>query len=208
MALTADEIADLQRRCVAARQRFQELAVRSVPLAKLRERAERLGLPVGEEMAQVSEGDLAFAFDLAIYLAPPGRSRAIDRVARQHARLTTEAALVLNGLTRSWFSIFRVLGPHPETGLLLEDALLGGEVWVVDEVLAEGASEPGTVVATRLARVAGFAITCAVASVLEERLLAGFRAVIDRGEVEAADLAAEPRLAEACWMHALGFRVS
>jgi hypothetical protein len=206
MALSADEIRDLYQRAAAARRRFQELAVQATPRAKLVEHAKRLGLAVEDEMAQPSEEELAYAFDLAVYTAPPGRSRAIDRVAKQHARLPGEAALVLNGLTRSWLSVFRVAGPHPEAGLILEDAMLGGEAWVVDDLLSEHA-EPGTVLATRLARVWGFAITCGVASVLDEARLAGFRQVVAQGGVDPGDIVAEPRFAQGMWLHALGARI-
>lgn len=206
MAMTGDEIRELHDRSVAARRRLQELAVQATPRAKLLEQAKRLGLPVEDEMAQPSEEDLAYAFDLAIYTAPPGRSRAIDRVARQHARLPGEAALVLNGLTRSWLSVFQVVGPHPEVGLILEDTLLGGEVWVVDDLLAEN-GEPGTVFATRLGRIWGFAITCGVVSVLDDKMLAGFKGVIARGGVDPKDLVDDPRFARAMWEHALGFHL-
>ena len=140
-----------------------------------------------------------------MYSAPPGRSRAIDRVAKRHAALRTEASLVLNALGRSWFSVFRVLGHHPEVGLVLEDALLGGEVWVLDEALAEQ-SEAGAVLATRLGRVSGFAITCGVVAGLDAAALAAFRAAI-LGGVSAAELTEDPRFAEAIWKRALGFRV-
>jgi hypothetical protein len=206
MNLSADELRDFFGRCAKARQRFQELAVQAVPRPKLMEHAERLGIAVEDEMAQPSEEELAFAFDLAIYTAPPGRSRAIDRVAKQHARLPGEAALVLNGLSRSWLSVFQVLGPHPEAGFILEDTMLGGEAWVVDELLAEQA-EPGTVLATRLARVCGFAITCGVVSVLDEAMLARLRQVVAGGEVDAQELVEAPRFAQNMWLHALGSRV-
>ena len=206
MALTSDELRDFFGRCAKARRRFQELAVQAVPRPKLLEHAGRLGLSVEDEMAQPSEEELAFAFDLAIYTAPPGRSRAIDRVAKQHARLPGEAALVLNGLSRSWLSVFQVIGPHPEVGFILEDVMLGGEAWVVDEALAENA-EPGTVLVTRLARIAGFAITCGVVSVLDEAMLARLKQLVRGGEVDPAELVGEPRFAERMWLHALGSRV-
>ena len=180
--------------------------MQAVPRPKLLEHAGRLGLSVEDEMAQPSEEELAFAFDLAAYTAPPGRSRAIDRVAKQHARLPGEAALVLNGLSRSWLSVFQVIGPHPEAGFILEDAMLGGEAWVVDEALAEH-SEAGTVLALRLARIVGFAITCGVVAVLDEAMLARLRQLVRDGGVDAADLVAEPRFAERMWLHALGSRV-
>ncbi|TDH61639.1 hypothetical protein E2C06_16050 [Dankookia rubra] len=206
MNLSTGELREFFARCAKARQRFQELAVQAVPRTKLMEHAERLGIAVADEMAQPSEEELAFAFDLAIYTAPPGRSRAIDRLAKQHARLPGEAALVLNGLSRSWFSVFAVQRLHPEAGFILEDALLGGEVWVVDELLAEQA-EPGTVLATRLARISGFAITCGVVSVLDEAMLARLRQVVSGGEVDALDLVEAPRFAQNMWLHALGSRV-
>lgn len=206
MALSGEEIREFCLRSTAARRRFQELAVQATPRAKLLEQAKRLGLPVEDEMAQPSEEELAYAFDLAIYTAPPGRSRAIDRVARQHARLRGEAVLVLNGLTRSWLSVFRVVGPHPEAGLILEDAMLGGEVWVVDDLMAEH-GEPGTVLAARLARIWGFAITCGVVSVLDDKMLAGLKAVIARGGVDPKDLVDDPRFARAMWERALGFHL-
>ena len=204
MGDTGDDLKAAWQRHAAARQRFQEMAVRSVPLPKVMDHAKRLGLQVDRELAQVSEAELAYAFDLAIYTAAPGRSRAIDRLVRQHARLRGEAVLVLNALNASWFSVFRVLGAHPEAGLLLEDALLGGEVWVVDEGLTECA-EPGSVVATRLGRVMGYAITCGVMAVLDEAILAGIRGAALRGGVDPAELAGDPRFAESMWRRALGF---
>ena len=128
MSEAAKEIEEFYRRCAVLRRRFQDAALRSVPTAKVAELAERLGLPVREDMAQVSEGDLAYAFDLAVHTASSGRSRAIERVGRQIRTMAAgdEAApLVLRALVGAWFSAFRVLGPHPESGLILEDALLG-----------------------------------------------------------------------------------
>jgi hypothetical protein len=201
--MDAEDLRDFQQRCIAARQRFQELAVRATPVAKIKEIAERMGLAVADEMTQVGDFELAHAFDLAIYHAPPGRSRSIDRVARHHAALRTEAALVLNGLLQSWFSVFRVIGPHPEAGLLLGDALLGGEVWVIDEGLTEE-GVPGAVIATRLARIHGFAITCGVAATLDEDRLASFQALIGSGDVDAWALASDSRFAQAIWRRSLG----
>ncbi|MCO6415297.1 hypothetical protein JYK14_03780 [Siccirubricoccus sp. KC 17139] len=204
MAMSAEEIRDFYGRCAAARQRLQELALRALPREKIREQIQRLGLSLDEEMGQTSGEELAYAFDLAIYTAPPGRSRAIDRVARQHARLPGEAALVLNALTRSWLSVFRVQDRHPEEGLLLEDALLGGEVWLVDQNLAETAP-PGTVFASRIGRVGGFAITTGVMAPLDEAMLGGIQGMLRQGGVEAAALVEDPRFARAMWQRALGF---
>jgi len=202
MAMTGDEIRDFYARCAAARARFQDLAVRSVPREKVAEQMRRLGLSV-HEMGQVSDAELAFAFDLAVYTAPPGRSRAIDRIAKQHARLPGEAVLVLNALTRSWLSIFRVLDRHPEEGVIAEDALLGGEVWLVDQGIAESAP-PGSVIASRVGRVCGFAIACGVVAALDEDRLAGVLAVMTRSGVSGEELTADPRFALSLWQQGLG----
>ncbi len=200
-----DELRAAWQRHAAARKRFQEIAVQAVPRPKLMEHAKRLGMPVDQgEMAQLSDDELAYLFDLAIYSAPPGRSRAIDRVVRQHARLQGEAVLVLNALSSAWFSIFQVIGIHPDGGLVLEDALGGGEVWVVDEGLSEVA-EIGAIVATRLGRVAGYAITCGVMAMLDDGILSGIRQVAQRGGVAPAELVDEPRFIEGVWRRALGF---
>lgn len=206
MAMTGDEIRDIYGRCAAARQRLQEMAVRATPREKVLEQMKRLGLSMDAEMGQVSEEELAYAFDLAIYTAPPGRSRAIDRVARQHARLPGEGALVLNALTHSWLSIFRVLDRHPEEGLIAEDALLGGEVWLVDQNIAETAP-PGTIFASRIGRVWGFCISCGVVATLDENRLVGVRGVLERGGVAAEELVADTRFATMMWQDGLGFRI-
>ena len=203
--MDGDEIRAFYARCAAARARFQDMAVRSVPREKLAEQMGHLGLSV-DEMGQVSDEELAYAFDLAVYTALPGRSRAIDRVVKQHARLPGEAALVLNALGRSWLSIFHVLDRHPEEGLILEDALLGGEVWLVDQGIAE-AAPPGTIIASRVGRVCGFAISCGVVAAVDEARLAGIRSVLDRGGVPAEELVADPRFARTMWQQGLGFRI-
>jgi hypothetical protein len=204
MTQSADEIREFYQRAAAARQRLQEMAVRAVPHAKLVEHAQKLGLPVNEEMAQLDEGELAYAFDLAIYTAPPGRTRAIDRVAKQHASLKTEAALVLNGLIRSWLSIFRVIGPHPEMGLVVEDALFGGEVWVMDDILAELGEAEG-VFCARLARIWGFAITTGTVAPLDAGMLTAIRGTTAQGGVDPSALIEDPRFIRTMWQRALGF---
>jgi hypothetical protein len=189
-------------RSLAARQRFREIAMRQTPRAKIQEWAEKLGLAVADSFTQVGEAELAFAGDLAIYTAPPGRSRGVDRMAKQFLTLQSEATLVLNGLLGAWFSLFRVLGPHPEAGFILEDALRGGEVWVLDQGLAESAA-PGAILAARLARVCGFAITTGVHAVIDEARLASTRAILERSGLDAAALAEDPRFITALWQHAL-----
>ncbi len=201
----AREFEALYRRCAAHRMRFQQAALQSVPVPKVLEHAARLGLAVhGGELAQVPEGDLHYAFDLAVHSAPPGRSRAIDRIAHRQARSAEgEAALVLRALETAWFSVFRVVGRHRLAGLVVQDALLGGEVWLVDDGLTETAEEGG-VIAARVGRVRGFAITCGVVAGLDEMVLAGFRKVFAEAGVAPAEMTADPHFATMIYQRALG----
>ena len=139
-----------------------------------------------------------------MYAGPPGRSRASDRIARQHARLNSEAALVLNALSHAWLSVFRVEDTHPDGGLLLEDMLLPVQVWSLDEGLAE-AAEPGSLVATLLGGVQGYSITTGGHLVLDEPTLASIREVLNRSDLAPADLLEDTRFTENLWRRALGF---
>lgn len=206
MGMSAEEIWAFHRRCGALRLRFQTMAAQSLPPAKLREHCKALGLPVEEELYQTHDGELAFAMDLAVYTAPPGRSRAIDRVAKQYGgRAGEESALVLNALSRAWLSLFRVLGPHPEAGLLLEDLVLGGEVWVVDEALAAHA-QPGAVLGIRLGRVCGFAITCGVVAVLDPAMANEVQREVGDDRDLAEALLTSPRFVRGLWLLGMGYQ--
>lgn len=203
MDLSAEELWEFYRRCATLRLRFQTQAAQSLPPGKLREHCKALGLPVDEDLYQAHDGELAFAADVAIYTGPPGRSRAIDRVAKQYGgRAGEESALVLNALSRAWLSLFRVLGPHPEAGLLLEDLVLGGQVWVLDEALGENAT-PGSVLGIRLGRVCGFAITCGVVAALDEGIVVELRRALGDDRDLAEELLTSPRFVRGLWMQGI-----
>jgi hypothetical protein len=196
------------RHCAALRKRMQDAALHSVPRQMVQAHAERLGLPVGEELAQIPDHELHFAFDLAIHTAPMGRSRPIDRLGRQYqGQEGSEATLVLRALQSTWFSVFRVIDSHPEAGLVLEDALLGGEAWVLDEALTENAA-PGTILGLRVGRVRGFAMTTGVVACLDEAMLAGVRHTLAEANLPAAEMTADPRFALLIYRRALGIRLS
>ncbi|MBX9699650.1 MAG: hypothetical protein K2X74_09440 [Acetobacteraceae bacterium] len=207
MGLGRDELLALHDACVAARRRILDAALRELPQAQVMRAAGELGLPAADELAQVPEEDLAYALDVALHRGAPGRARPLDLVTRRLARRAQgEALLVLRALETTWFSAFRVLGPHPEAGLLLEDAVLGGEAWVLDGVL-ETQGEPGTVVAARLGRVQGFCLTSGVAAALDEAMLAALQAAAGGSGFEPAEMMADPRIALLAYRHAIGLGV-
>ena len=207
MALGRDELLELHDVCAGVRRRLLDAAIRELQPAQVMRAAAEIGLPPAHELAQVPEEDLAFAVDLALHRAAPGRARPLDQVVRRAARRATPEALpVLRGLETSWFSVFRVLGPHPEAGLLLEDTMGDGEAWVLDGVL-EGFAEPGTIVAARLGRVQGFCMTSGVAAGLDEDLLAGLRQAAASSGIAPAEMMADPRVAALAWKQAVGLGV-
>ena len=182
----AEELWARHDRYAALCRRFQTEALNSVTPPRLREVALRLGLPVDEETAQIEESDLAFARDLAVHTGPEGRSRAIDRVARRHQRAEGEEAQVLAGLANAWFSVFRRREPHPLAGMVLQDVLLGEEVWLLDRVMEETVPVDG-IVAARLAPMGEFAIGCGAVAPVEEAMLARIRRIV-------ADSGIDPQL--------------
>src|SRR5579864_4135799 len=112
--------------------------------------ARRLGIARGKTFILDEMEELNFAYDLAIFTAEPGRSRAIDRYARsvQLAPGSDEAS-VLAAMCRARFSIISIERRHETAGLIAKDLLRGTEHWLVDFGL-EGSARNGYVMATRL----------------------------------------------------------
>lgn len=155
---------DLLKRYRAYRQictALQTAALGHVSAEGLQTVFRQLGLLDGKVLVTDHEEDLVLGFDLALYTARPGRSRAIDRFARMHADTSADASKMLQALCGSFFSIFKFTRYHDVAGLILEDTLRGGEVWLMDEGL-EATAVLGTLVAMRLAQPDDFAISCGV----------------------------------------------
>jgi hypothetical protein len=124
--------------------------------------ASRLGLTVDKMLVVDRTEELTFAFDLAIYTAPAGRSRAIGRYARS-AELApgSDEALVLEAMCRAQFAIVRVERRHETAGLVVNDVLRGIEHWLVDQGL-ESSVPDGYMLVTRLFTPESFSMTAGV----------------------------------------------
>jgi hypothetical protein len=86
------------------------------------QQARRLGLVQGRTLILDDMEEMSYVFDLAIYTAPPGRSRAIDRYARS-AQLPpgSDEALMLEAMRAARFAIL-IIGPrHDATGVIATD---------------------------------------------------------------------------------------
>jgi hypothetical protein len=97
-----------------------------------------------------SEEEMTLAFDLALYTAKDGRSRALDRYARAaRPSPASDEARMLDAMRRARFSIWRIERRHETAGLIVADVLREAEVWLVDEKL-EASAPPGMAFAGRV----------------------------------------------------------
>lgn len=94
------------------------------------ERARRLGLAAGQALITDNEKEATLLFDLVIYAAREGRSRAIDRYARA-AKLPagSDGALMLEAMRHARFSLWRVERRQPKPDRLDEDSRLATDIY-------------------------------------------------------------------------------
>jgi hypothetical protein len=92
----------------------------------------RLGF-AGERLLPEASGESVLLVDLAIYTAKEGRSRALDRYAREAGlRAGSDQARVLETMRGARFSIWRVERAHERAGVVVSDLLRGSgeEFWL------------------------------------------------------------------------------
>jgi hypothetical protein len=147
------------RRYRDLRKDIQTAALENIPHSSFLAYAKRIGLSDGKFLFTDDTVELTLAFDLAVYTAGAGRTRAIDRCARRRAASKPDEALVLEALQASRFSIFRTIGRCEPAGVLLEDLMRGGAIPLLDEGL-EMSAKPGEIFAMRVAPIEDFVISC------------------------------------------------
>jgi hypothetical protein len=169
--MTREEILDRYRRLRAISTRHHSGALKFLSHAAILVHAKRLGLTVGRMLLPESEGERTFAFDLALYTAKDGRSRALDRYARA-ARLApgSDEARMLDAMRNARFSIWRLERWHDTAGLIVTDVLREIEAWLIDEKLEASAPE-GMSFAGRLCAPEEFAMSCGVVVPIDRNLI-------------------------------------
>ncbi len=137
-------------------------ALKFVPQLAILEHAKRLGLARGQMLVFESEEEMTLVFDLALYTAREGRSRALDRYARA-AQLPpgSDEARMLDAMRQACFSVWRIERRHETAGLVVTDVLREAEVWLMDEKLKASAPK-GMVFAGRVCEPESFTMTCGV----------------------------------------------
>jgi hypothetical protein len=103
-ALSRDAILNRYRRYRDIRMDIQTTVLESIPHSSFLAHGKRIGLSDGKVLFTDDAVELTLAFDLALYTAPAGRTRAIDRCARRRLKDSKpDEALVLRGLQASDF---------------------------------------------------------------------------------------------------------
>jgi hypothetical protein len=195
-AMSREEVLTRYRRLREISKRHQTEAVRYVPHSALLDQARRIGLAVGKTLVAESMDELTLAFDLALYTAPPGRSRGIERYARSAAvPAGSDDAVVLQAMRQARFSVWQVERRHEAVGLVVQDLMRENSLWLVDESLEQTAPE-GMSVAMRVIMPEAFAMTCGVIVPVDAMLLDEvFEEVLGRIRGEADAIANDRRFA-------------
>ena len=137
-------------------------ALKFVARSTLLEQARRLGLAAGRTLVVEDEEEMTLVFDLAIYTAKEGRSRAIERYAKALPLPSgSDEARMLEAMRQTTFSIWKIERRHGTVGLVVSDELRENEVWLIDEAL-EKSGHDGMVFASRFCFIDGFAMTSGV----------------------------------------------
>jgi hypothetical protein len=160
--MTREEILERYRHLRAISTRHHSAALEFLSRPAILEHAKRLGLAAGGMLVADSEEEMTLVFDLALYTAKDGRSRALDRYARAAPLAPgSDEGRVLEAMRHARFSVWRINHRHEIAGLIVTDVLREIEAWVVDENLEASAPE-GLSFAGRVCEPDRFAMTCGV----------------------------------------------
>lgn len=159
---THDEVIGRYRRLRKITKCIHEDVLDLVSSNAIMKQARRLGLRHGRTLLLDSMDQMAFMFDLAIYTAPPERTRAIDRYARcARYEPGSEEARVLDLMRDARFTACMVKRRHEIAGLIMGDLLRRTEFWLVDEGMERSVPDGDTLV-TRIFTPDAFSMTCGV----------------------------------------------
>ncbi|MGD9880188.1 MAG: hypothetical protein AB7F22_17995 [Reyranella sp.] len=181
----ADGPLERYRRWRRYRGSIQTAALKHVSQSTLLEQARRIGMARGAALIVSSESEMSLLYDLAVYGAKEGRTRAIDRYASaQSTSSDPNEALVLKALRESRFSWFRIIARQPPFGVRIEDLLRGRELWLLEEGL-ERTMQPGSFLAARVAPIECFVMTCGAIVPFDELMALDMHAFLANQEERA-----------------------
>jgi hypothetical protein len=126
------------RQLRAISKQHQDSSLKLVSGSAMLQQARRLGMSDGRRifLDQLSAGSFELYCDLLVYATPAGRSRAVDRYARNSPPPAgSDEALVLDAMRDARFTVLVIQRRHPVAGLILTDIFRNEEIWLVDEGL-------------------------------------------------------------------------
>jgi hypothetical protein len=168
---TREEIIPRYRHLREISKRINNGLLKHVTGNTLIKQARKLGLTAGRTLLLDSMDQMAFVYDLAIYTAPPDRTRAIDRYARTaRFEVGSEEARVFDAMQDARFVLGTVERRHETAGLIIGDVFRQTDFWLVDEGL-ESSLKEGAVLATRVFTPDEFSVTCGVMMPLDAIIL-------------------------------------
>ena len=157
------EVRRYYRHLRAISTRHHSAIIPFISSASFLEQAKRLRLTTDGVLISNSMEALTLVYDLAIYAAKPGRSRAIERYARTtQLAPDSEEMRVLEAMCGAQFSIWRIEHKHHIYGLVATDLLRQNEIWLIDEAMTASVRN-GVRFAGRLSHLEHFTITNGVA---------------------------------------------
>jgi len=131
------------------------------------EYARKLGVVHDNTIMLDDVGDFAYVYDLALYTAKEGRSRAIDRYARSiHPAPGSDEEITLRAAQAARFAVWLVEGRHDTAGLNIFDVAREQTVRLMDEGF-EATLPTGVLFASRLQPVDDFVMTTGAAVPLD-----------------------------------------
>jgi hypothetical protein len=161
-ALSREEVLTRYRELRAVSIEHHNAALKFLSCQTIMEQARSLGLSFRGMLAAESDEELTLIFDMALYSAAWGRSRALDRYARAKCGPPgNDSGSMLDAMRSARFSIWRVERMHGAAGVIVLDTLRETEAWLVDEGL-ERCAEAGMCFAARLYRPEDFSMTSGV----------------------------------------------
>ena len=165
----------------------------------------RLGLAHRKTFVLDDPDEMFYVYDLAIYTAPPDRSRAIDRYARS-ARFDvgSDEALMLEAMRAARFSVLRIEQRRQTAGLIATDLFRDSQIWLVDMGLERSVSD-GEIIATRWFTPGPFSMTAGVFVTFQPEMLGAICDLLPQrvSESKIATVTDDRRFAESLYKIAL-----
>jgi hypothetical protein len=181
--------------------RLHEGVLESISGDTLLSHARRLGLAQGKTLLLEDMDEMYYVYDLAVYTAPPDRSRAIDRYAKSvKFEAQSDERLILDAMRMSQFAILLIEQRHDMVGLIATDILRNSKVWLLDVGL-ESSMNDGELIATRLLTPGPFSMTAGVNVPFEIEMLEPICMLLPQrlGNRKLSRIAEDRRFAEAVY---------